>query len=227
MAKYAILQSFYTSEQWQTFRLLTIAERGLRCEYCGKLVVKASQLTLHHKIELTPENVHDVMIALNPDNVMVIHHDCHNKIHHRFGYNPAHGVYLVYGPPMSGKSTFVQECMSRGDLVVDMNRLYTAVTMLPEYDKPDSLLANVRVVHNQLLDNIKTRYGKWNTAWVVGGYADKYKREKTANDLGAELIFCDVSREECLRRLEDDEERRYRKAEWQGYIGKWFEQYQP
>jgi hypothetical protein len=115
--------------------------------------------------------------------------------------------------------------MSRGDLVVDMDRLYAAVSLLPSYDKPDSLLANVRGVHNLLVDNIKTRYGKWDSAWVVGGYADKYKREKVANDLGAELIFCDVSKEECLRRLEVNEERRYRKDEWKLFIEKWFEQY--
>lgn len=225
MAKYAILQSFYASEKWQTFRLLTITQRGLRCKHCGQMVARAKDLTLHHVIELTPENVNDATISLNPDNVLVVHNDCHNKIHHRFGYKPVHGVYLVFSPPMSGKSMFVSERMSRGDLVVDINRLYAAVSLLPEFDKPDSLLVNIRVIHNQLIDNIKTRYGKWNTAWVVGGYADKYKREKLSNDLGAELIFCDVGKEECLRRLEVDEERRYRKAEWEGYIEKWFEQY--
>ena len=53
----------------------------------------------------------------------------------------------------------------------------------------------------------------------------KYKREKLANDLGAELIFCDVSKDECLRRLDTDEYRRYRRDEWSRYLDKWFEQY--
>ena len=225
MAKYSILKSFYASEAWQAFRLLIISERGLRCEYCGELVTKAADLTLHHKIELTPENVHDVMISLNPDNVMVVHHDCHNKIHGRFGYQHPKGIFIVFGPPLAGKITYVQDNISRGDLVVDMDRLYAAVSMLPWYDKPDNLLANVRGIHNQLLDNIKTRYGKWNSAWVIGGYADRYKREKLADDLGAELIFCDVSKQECLRRLELDEQRRYRQDEWAAYIRKWFEEY--
>ena len=76
-----------------------------------------------------------------------------------------------------------------------------------------------------LIDNIKTRYGKWNNAWVIGGYADKYKREKLAEDLGAELVFVEVSKDECLRRLEQDEDRRYRKDEWKKYIEKWFSEY--
>jgi hypothetical protein len=225
MAKYAILKSFYASEKWQTFRMVIINERGLRCEHCGELVARARELMLHHIEELTPENVSDVTVSLNPDNVMVVHHECHNQIHGRFGYQPTRGVFVVYGPPLSGKTTFVQENMSRGDIVVDMNRLYTAVTMLPDYDKPDNLLSNVWGMHNLLLDNIRTRYGKWNNAWVIGGYADRYKREKLADDLGAELIFCDVSKEECLRRLELDEGRRYRKDDYVKYINDWFNKY--
>lgn len=87
-----------------------------------------------------------------------------------------------------------------------MDELFAAVSLLP----PDGLLSNVRAVHNILIDNIKTRYGKWRRAWVIGGYAEKRKRERLAEDLGAELIFCNVSREE-----------------WRGYIDKWFEQFQP
>lgn len=225
MAKYSILKSFYASEAWQKFRLVIISQRRLRCEHCGERVVKAKELTLHHIKELTPENVHDTSISLNPDNVLLVHHECHNKIHKRFGRRPEKGVFIVFGPPLAGQEEYVQNYMSRGDMVVDMDGLYHAVSMLPEYDKPDNLLGNVRGIHNLLIDNIKTRYGKWNSAWVLGGYADRYKREKLANDLGAELIFCDVSREECLRRLETDEDRRYRKDEWRGYIEKWFDGY--
>lgn len=222
MAKYDILKSFYASEAWQRFRAAIIAERGLKCEHCGKIVANAADLTVHHIKELTPENVHDVMIALNPENVMVVHHECHNKIHNRFGYQPGQKVYIVFGAPLAGKKTYVRDNMHRGDLVVDIDGLYSAMSLLPSYDKPDNLFRNVIGVHNLLVDNIKTRYGKWNNAWVIGGYADKYKREKIADDLGAELIFCNVSKDECLRRLEIDEERRYRRDEWREYINKWF-----
>jgi len=225
MAKYAVLKSFYASEKWQKFRMSIIAERGLKCEYCGKIVAIPGELTLHHIKELTPENVNDYNISLNPDNVLVVHHECHNKIHNRFGHTGEKKVYIVFGPPLAGKKTFVRSNMTRGDLIVDMDRLYAAVSMLPYYDKPDNLFMNVRAIYNLLIDNIKTRFGKWNNAWVIGGFSDKYKREKLAEELGAELIFCDVSKEECLRRLSVDEERKYRKDEWEVYINKWFEQY--
>lgn len=225
MAKYAVLKSFYASEAWQVFRMATIAERGLRCEHCGQPVARAGDLTLHHIIELTPENVHDSMIALNPKNVLVVHHDCHNKIHQRFGHEPEKGVWIVYGPPFAGKKTYVREHKGRNDIVVDVDALFAAVTMLPEYDKPDCMLLNVMAAQRVLLDNIKTRYGRWHSAWVIGGYADKYKREQLAEELGAELIFCNVSMEECLRRLELDEKRRFWQAEWRHYIERWFSEY--
>lgn len=227
MAKYAILKSFYASERWQKFRLAIISERGSRCEHCGDIVTRPGELTLHHIIELTPENVHDVNISLNPDNILVVHHDCHNKIHYRFGHKPEKNAYIVFGPPMSGKTSYVKEHMIRGDMIVDMDKLYAAVSFLPYYDKPDNLYNNVRVIHNTLIDNIKTRFGKWNNAWIIGGYADKYKRERLAEELGAEIIFCDVSKEECYRRLKLDEDRKYRQDEWKGYIDKWFDKYVP
>jgi predicted kinase len=225
MAKYAVLKSFYASEEWINLRLHLIAERGNKCERCKEIIGRSKDLIGHHKIELTPENVHDRTISLNPELIEIICFDCHNKEHKRFGYQGAKEVFIVFGPPLSGKKTFVREHMARGDIVVDMDALYAAVSMLPSYDKPDNLYTNVLGIYNQLIDNIRTRYGKWHNAWIIGGYADKYKRERLADDLGAELIFCDVSKQECLRRLELDKERQYRKDEWTKYINKWFESY--
>jgi hypothetical protein len=225
MAKYAVLKSFYASEKWINFRLGLINERGTKCSRCGERIAKSKDLIGHHKVELTPENVHDRMISLNPELVDLVCFDCHNKEHNRFGKQAVKQVYLVYGPPMSGKISYVESSISRGDIVVDIDRLYEAITMLPSYDKPDQLFSNVIGVHYQLIDNIKTRYGKWNNAWVIGGYADKYKREKLANDLGAEIIFCDMSKEECIRRLSVDQDRHYRQDEWKEYIDKWFDSY--
>ncbi|TCJ05053.1 HNH endonuclease signature motif containing protein [Cytobacillus praedii] len=225
MAKHAIIKSFYASEEWVNLRLQLINERKNICNRCKETIAKSKDIIGHYIIELTPENVNDRMISLNPENIEIVCFDCHNKEHKRFGYQSEREVFLVYGPPMSGKSTFVKENIRRGDIVIDMDQLYSAVSMLPYYDKPDNLFSNVMGIHNQLIDNIKTRFGKWNNAWIIGGYADRYKRNRLADDLGAELIFCDISKEECLRRLEVDEDRKYRKDEWKKYIDKWFATY--
>lgn len=107
MARSRELHKFYTSKEWYDFRLRIIAERGPRCEHCKELIEESKDIIIHHIIELTEENVGDVSISLNPDNVEIVCFDCHNKIHLRFGYKPEKRVYLVYGPPLSGKSTYV------------------------------------------------------------------------------------------------------------------------
>lgn len=228
MARHPVLQNFYASNKWTTLRLNLINERGITCEMCKERVADTSKLIGHHKIELTLDNVHDYSISLNPEMVELICFDCHNKVHKRFGYNNKKEVYLVYGPPLSGKTTYVQQHMQRGDLIIDIDKLYAAITLLPTYDKPNSLYTNVNAVQRTLIDNIRTRYGKWTTAWVIGGYADKYKRERLAEDLGAETIYCECTMDECMQRLESlpaDDNRSVFANDWREYISEWFEKF--
>lgn len=225
MARHKSLQTFYASKPWREMRMRLIAERGLCCEICGEKVTRSRELTIHHIKELTPENVDNPLIALNPDNLQVVHHSCHNKIHRRAKAKTGQQVYIVYGPPLSGKTSYVKDRMEPGDLVVDYDSLFEGVSLLPRYHKPNEILPNIKLIHGLLLDHIKTRYGRWNNAWIIGGYADKYKREKLARETGAELVFMEVSREECLERLRQDSDRKDRVAEWTGYIDNWFNQY--
>lgn len=229
MAKYPVLDTFYKSKAWIDFRSYYIAERirqdkGSRCDYCGEWIDKSDDVTLHHIEELTPDNYMDHSISLNPENIKQVHSGCHNKIHKHAGYKPRK-VYIVYGPPMSGKSSYVKQRAWPGDIIVDMDSIFEAISGLPRYDKPNTLLNNVFAIHTLLLDNIKTRYGRWDNAWIIGGYAEQYKRNKLAKDLGAELIYMGSSREECIGRLKRDEHRRKRETEWTGYIDKWFSTY--
>lgn len=225
MAKYAVLQSFYKSVQWRKFRDCIIAERGPVCIDCGKIISDPKEIELDHcPIELTPENVRDANISLNPENVKIRCHGCHDKRHGRFS-TQMQGVFLIYGPPLAGKKTYVRDHMQRGDLVVDMDSIYSAVSLLPEYDKPGELTRNVFGVRDLLIDNIKTRYGKWRSAWIIGGYADRYQREKIADDTGADIIYIEATKEECLQRLYESTALQFRAKEWEQYIDAWFDRY--
>ena len=197
----------------------------MTCEKCGKLITSDRDAEVHHVIELTPDNVNDATISLNPSNVELTHHACHNKEHGRFGHAKAKQVFLVYGCPGAGKEEYVRRMQGRTDIVACMDSLYESITGLRRYDKPDCLLTNVKNVYNLLLDQIKTRYGKWSAAWVIGGYADKYQREKLADELGAELIYCECEREEAMARVVTDDRRRNMAAEYRKYIDEWFERY--
>ncbi|MGL5718629.1 MAG: AAA family ATPase [Paraclostridium sp.] len=224
------LKQFYDSKEWENFRNIIIAERTNICEECGKEIYEAGDIIIHHIKELTLDNVNDIYISLNPENVMVVCFDCHNKVHERFGYGNKRkyerGIYLVSGAPCSGKTTYVKEHMTKGDLVIDLDEIFRAISLQDKYDKPDNLKYNVFAIKNLLIDNIKTRYGNFHSAWVIGGYSNKYEREKLSRDLGAEIIIIETTKEECIARLKQSNDyRKVKYKEWEGYINKWFDEF--
>ena len=164
------LSQFYKSNEWEALvkflRLERVNEQGLLlCAHCGKPIVKAYDCIGHHVIELTEENYNNADIALNPDNIVLVHHRCHNKIHNKLGYSQRQ-VFVVYGSPLSGKSSYVKETMVEGDLIIDMDRIWQCVSGCPEYVKPNRLKSVVFSARDNLLESVKYRRGKWLNAYV-------------------------------------------------------------
>ena len=214
------LHRFYCSKPWLDLSYVLKIEAKGKCQKCGKIVLEFKDLIPHHTIELTEDNVDDHSISLNPKLIEVICFQCHNKEHRRFGHSKK--VYIVWGSPLSGKTTAVRQMMGYGDIVLDMDGLWQAVTFQAEYVKPNNVRFNVFALRDNLLDQIKTRYGQWYDAWIIGGYPDKYERERLAQTLGAELIYCDSTKEECLKRLEQSG----KPENWRKYIDDWWDKYE-
>ena len=218
--------SFYRSTEWKklmnNLKLERVNEEGqVICEHCGKPIVKSYDIIGHHKIELDEENVMDANISLNPKNIMLVDHKCHNLIHNKLGY--AHRqVYLVYGSPLSGKSSYVKQNMLSGDLIIDIDNIWQCVSGQPRYEKPARLKSIVFKIRDELLNSVKFRMGKWNNCYIVGGYPLQSERERLIRELGAREIFIDTDKEECLKRLEMADDGR-NKEEWTKYIDEWFE----
>ncbi|HBZ41634.1 MAG TPA: HNH endonuclease [Erysipelotrichaceae bacterium] len=232
MAKYQVLSEFYKSPEWINLRKQLMLERsstsrGLLCEICHEPILRDIECIGHHIQELTPQNVNDVQVSLNPRNILLVHHRCHNALHERFGQTMLQRVYIVYGPPLSGKTSFVRNNKGRKDLVLDLDELYQAITLLPAYDKPTELKMNVFQIRDELLDQMKIRMGKWQNAWIIGGYSFQLERQRLAIAMGAELFFVEATKEECLRRLFEDKDKLPFQTEWHKYIHVWFLAFRP
>lgn len=228
------LRKFYRSTAWEKFnRALKLAraeaDGTVRCAHCGKPIVKKYDCIAHHVIELTDENVDDAEIALNPDNLILVHFDCHNQIHERFGYGNiqyrrTRGVYIIYGPPCAGKTTFVKENAKENDIVLDIDRLWGAMRAesCQKYEKPEALKQNVFAMRDLMLDMIKTRRGRWKDAYIIGGYPLQGERERLMDIVGADkAILIDTPKDVCLLRAKE------RPKEYAGYIEEWFGRYSP
>lgn len=224
------LETFYKSKEWEAFRQVIIAERTrpdgfIYDEETGKPILRPYDLILHHKIFLTEENVNDATVAFNPENIEVVSHRTHNRLHDRLGM-ARREVFLVYGPPLAGKTTWVKESKSDGDLVLDLDNIWESITGLPRYVKPPKLRAVAFRLRDDLLDIIKHRFGKWSKAYIIGGYPNTAERERLLQELGAVPIFIEASEAECMQRLENIADGR-NANEWRDYIADWFARYTP
>ena len=228
------LQMFYHSRQWEAFikrlRIERVNSTGMWiCEHCGKPIIKAYDCIAHHKQELTADNVDDVNISLNPDNIMLVHFKCHNELHKRFGFGEGQPriikqVFVVYGAPCSGKTTWVKSVAAKEDIVLDIDRLWGAIRAecCTTYEKPNELTSNVFALRDCIIDMIKVRRGRWHNAYIIGGYPLQGERERIVDRVGAiKTIFIDTPKEVCLVRA------KLKSSEWVGYVETWFDRYTP
>ena len=237
-------EQFYKSKQWEAFRKVIISDRTdedgfVHCCRCGKPILNKYDLIIHHKIELNEANVNDTMISLNPDNVDCICFRCHNKEHERFGfqkeghkngfYKPVQKkVYIVYGSPCAGKSTWVHDVATEQDLIVDLDNIWQMISVNDRYTKPAALKSVVFDVRDKLYDIIKYRSGKWHNAYIITGGAMKGDRDRLKQRISAdELIFIDTDYDTCMTRLQTKGLTDDQKHEWIQYINDWFDKFQP
>lgn len=220
-----MMKNFYKSDEWalliNQLKLDRVNDDGdLICEYCGKPIIKKYDCIGHHKKELTDANVNDYSISLNPDNIMLVHHRCHNIIHERWGHERPKKVYLVYGPPCSGKTSWVREVAGQDDIVLDMDSIWQMITVNDRYIKRERLKQNVFGIRDCILDQIRMRVGKWKNAYVIGGYPFSMERTRLEQSLGCECIFIYEDKETCLERARVSE-----RHGWDKYIEQWFMNY--
>lgn len=79
-------KAFYKSKAWLQCRDAYIASVQGLCETCLRKGKVRPGKILHHKIELTPDNINDPSITLGWDNLEYDCQECHNAKH--FATNP-------------------------------------------------------------------------------------------------------------------------------------------
>lgn len=228
MAHSPELQRFYASKRWRDLRNVLIIQRHGICDRCGlDCSTDTSQLIAHHKKHLTDETLKDPNIAVNPDNIEILCPHCHALQHADRGFIKGRKqVFIVFGAPLSGKTTYVKENMEDGDLIVDMDYIYHAISLAPIHTHSVELQRTAFAVRDFLYDQIRMRNGNWTTAWVVASLPRKDERARLASRLGASTILIEATQEECIRRLINDPSD-HRGIAFENVIRGWFRDYIP
>ena len=69
-------KSFYDSKEWAAVRAYALMRDRYKCTRCNNPAEE-----VHHIVRLSPENIWDVNITLNPDNLISLCKDCHFAEH--------------------------------------------------------------------------------------------------------------------------------------------------
>ncbi len=247
-------KQFYRSQAWQRARGAYIDEReavdGGLCELCEEV----PGTEVHHKIFLRPENIHDENITLNPENFKLLCFECHQREHEAArrlaqlaakqrdskkgvllngsyyyddeGNIQPFRVYVVWGAPGSGKTTYVRKHMQSGDIVVDLDLIGRALSMTDKTDVPRNVERIAYDIRDYLYTRIAQRDIDAKRVWVVAGLPKRKQRQQIATDLNAELIYIDSKFVECYSHILHDDERKD-KALQLAIIEKWFRDYEP
>lgn len=86
-------KAFYHSKEWEAVRKYCLLRDNYLCVRCGNPAEE-----VHHKIHLSPENINDITITLNPDNLTCLCRDCHFNEHKQ---DKADGIAKAKGLPVN------------------------------------------------------------------------------------------------------------------------------
>lgn len=127
-------------------------------------------------------------------------------------------VYLVYGSPCSGKSTYVKEHFKHGDIVCELDKLYAALCFNEEHKEELYAQEVAKELQKSLLDIIRNRKGRWKNAYVVS-LANTPEKLKSAMDRvnADKAIYIDTPYEVCIERSKN------RPFYFEFLIQEWFE----
>jgi 5-methylcytosine-specific restriction protein A len=135
---------------------------------------------------------------------------------------------IVCGAPGSGKTTYVNQRKRWGDLVVDVDGLFVALSGgLDWYEKPAGLLPYVLDARDSVIAHLARGDDDLGRAWIITSEADAVKRQALAQRLGASVVVLEVSASECLRRIATDARRADKVEQWRSIVERWWSEYKP
>lgn len=87
----AAFKPFYKSKAWRNVRGVVLDRSHGLCERCKERGEMKPADVVHHRIPLNELNVNDPDIALNPERLIALCHDCHTEVHQELGIGAMNG----------------------------------------------------------------------------------------------------------------------------------------
>lgn len=129
-------------------------------------------------------------------------------------------VELVTGPPAAGKTTLVLERMERGEIIVDLDRIWKALSAQTNSEKPDELVQSMLAVRDEIVRALAEF--AFPRVWIVACAPTARQRAEAIHPYdAARLTVLEAPADECKRRLRAREG-----SHWSRLVDKWWRRYQ-
>ncbi len=132
-------------------------------------------------------------------------------------------LYLIWGPPGSGKTTYAKSKMVDGDIIIDFDLIAEALTGMEVHCIEFSLITRVFDAFNYLVDT-EAHFPNVRNTFIVKPCPTQEDRQRF-EDMGAELVFMDTPQMDCVSRCVHRGEK-FEKEDfdrWTSVVKKWFE----
>ncbi len=189
--------------KWRRTKNAYLEAQGHQCEQCDARATAA-----HHKSPIREGGDSD------DGNLEALCHSCHGRItaaEKRVDRLLGPGrpsspeswieTIILNGPPGAGKSRHVEKRRRRGDIVVDMDRLYVALSHLKERDKPNELLPFVVAARDAVIRRIAAGSQNVRRAWILSSSSDSPMVAALGRRLRAKVVYLDVDGKTCGGRM--------------------------
>lgn len=128
-------------------------------------------------------------------------------------------VYVVHGPPLSGKSTYVKERCGPNDLVYDFDLIMSAITGQPVHKHNDHLVGYVLSIRDLIIARLKGE-SRLDNAWIITNRVTRKLRDQL-EPLKPEYVELKTDINTAKKRLYDNPDGRDIKT-WESVIDKHF-----
>jgi hypothetical protein len=216
----------YDTQRWREHRLHFLQSNPL-CVHCSmKGKVTAANVVDH----IIPVRVDDSINFFDSDNHQSLCESCHNRKSQteRFGKwyerreKGTHTeVLIVNGPPASGKTTWVTKHKQEGDLILDLDTIWQALTGLPLYEKPVQLNPVVFAVRDTILDSIGQMPGL-KRAIILTTNTRTPAMIAFMNRHRCQVVDMDADEQTCIDRILNDRKRK-NKGQHVQLVRDWFD----
>lgn len=125
-------------------------------------------------------------------------------------------IYIIYGAPCSGKSTYIKNHAKEGDLICDVDLIYSAISVNQPHEADLYIHEIALKLKECLFDIIENRAGKWNDVYITSIANNEQDIDKLKNRVKAdEVILIDTPYEVCMERSRERPDYfKYLIAEW-------------